>query len=161
MKILFYSTKDFEQPYLETANKQNLEIVFIDEALSASSASKAKGFDCISIFAGDDASAEVLQILKNNGVKGIAIRAAGYDNVDIEKANELKIQVSNVPAYSPYAIAEHAVALILALNRKIITASKQLSKQDFTTGNLVGFDLHGKTVGIIGVGKTGEVFAKI
>ena len=161
MKILFYSTKDFEQPYIEAANGTREEVIFIKEALSLQTADKAKGFDVISIFAGDDASSNVLEELYKNGVKFIAIRAAGYDNVDIKKATELNIVVANVPEYSPYAIAEHAVALILALNRKIATVDKQVHNLNFTTSNLVGFDLNGKTVGIIGVGKIGGVFAKI
>ena len=161
MKILFYSNTDFEQPYLEAANTRKEEVTFIKEALSLQTADKAKGFDVVSIFAGDDASSNVLEELYKNGVKFIAIRAAGYDNVDIKKATELNIVVANVPEYSPYAIAEHAVALILALNRKIATVDKQVHNLNFTTSNLVGFDLHGKTVGIIGVGKIGAVFAKI
>ena len=161
MKILFYSTKDFEQPYIEAANGTREEVIFIKEALSLQTADKAKGFEVISIFAGDDASSNTLEELYKNGVKSITIRAAGYDNVDIKKATELNIVVANVPEYSPYAIAEHAVALILALNRKIATVDKQVHNLNFTTSNLVGFDLHGKTVGIIGVGKIGGVFAKI
>ncbi len=161
MKILFYSTKDFEQPYLETSNFRKEEIVFIKEALSLQTADKAKGFDTVSIFAGDDASSAVLEALHKNGVRFIAIRAAGYDNVDLKKATELGIVVANAPEYSPYAIAEHAVALILALNRKIIAADKQVHQQNFTTSNLVGFDLNRKTVGIIGVGKIGGVLVKI
>jgi len=161
MKILFYSTKDFEQPYLETSNYRKEEIVFIKEALGLQTADKAKGFDAVSIFTGDDASSAVLEALHKNGVRFIAIRAAGYDNVDLKKATELEIVVANVPDYSPYAIAEHAVALILALNRKIITADKQVHQQNFTTSNLVGFDLNQKTVGIIGVGKIGGVLVKI
>jgi len=161
MKILFYSTKDFEQPYLDAANGGQEKVEFIKEALSLQTADKAKGFDTVSIFAGDDASSAVLEELYKNGVRFIAIRAAGYDNVDIKKATESGIVIANVPEYSPYAIAEHTVALILALNRKIITADKQVHHQNFTTGNLVGFDLHGKTVGIIGVGKIGSAFVKI
>ena len=161
MKILFYSTKDFEQPYLETSNFRKEETVFIKEALGLQTADRAKGFDTVSIFTGDDASSAVLEALHKNGVRFIAIRAAGYDNVDLKKATELGIVVANAPEYSPYAIAEHAVALILALNRKIITADKQVHQQNFTTSNLVGFDLNRKTIGIIGVGKIGGVFAKI
>jgi D-lactate dehydrogenase len=161
LKIIFYSTKDFEQPYLEAAKGMQENIVFFKEALSLKTAEKAKGFNVVSLFAGDDASSNVLEALYKNGVRFIAIRAAGYDNVDLQKAKELGIAVANVPEYSPYAIAEHAVALILALNRKIITADKQVHCQNFTTGNLIGFDLHGKTVGIIGVGKIGSILAKI
>jgi D-lactate dehydrogenase len=161
MKILFYSTKSYEQPYLETANKQHAEIVFLKKSLSVETAHLAVGFEMVSIFTGDDASAEVIEILHNNAVKYITTRAAGYDNIDIDKANEYGIIVTNVPAYSPYAIAEHTVALILALNRKIITAYKQVQQQNFATDKLIGFDLHGKTVGIIGVGIIGSVLVKI
>lgn len=161
MKTLFYSTKDFERPYLEAANAGRGDIVFIKEALSLQTAGKAKGFDIISIFTGDDASAVVLQALYKNGVRFIAARASGYDNIDLHKAGELGIAVANVPDYSPYAIAEHAVALLLALNRKLIAGNKMVQQQNFTADHLVGFDLHGKTIGIIGTGRTGGVFAKI
>lgn len=161
MKILFYSTKDFEQPYLETFNYRKEEILFINEALCLQTADKANGFDAISISTSDDASSAILEALHKKGVRFITIRAAGYDNVDIKKATEQCIVVANAPEYSPYAIAEHAVALILALNRKIITAARQVHQQNFTTSNLVGFDLNRKTVGIIGVGKTGGVLVKI
>ena len=161
MKILFYSTKDFEQPYLEAANSRKEETTFIKEALSLQTADKAKGFDVISIFSEDDASTSVLEKLFKNGVKFIAIRAVIYANVNITKATELGIVIANVPEYSRYAIAEHAVALILALNKKIAAVGEEAQSQIFTTCNLVGFNLHGKTVGIIGVGKIGAVFAKI
>ena len=161
MKILFYSTKDFEQTFLEAANGTREEVIFTKEALSLQTADKAKGLDTVSIFTGDDASSAVLEELYKNGVRFIAIRTAGYDNVDIKKATELGIVIANVPEYSPYAIAEHTVALILALNRKIVTTDKQVYNQNFTTPNFVGFDLHGKTVGIIGVDKIGSVFVKI
>lgn len=161
MKTLFFSTKAYELPYLETANKIKAETVFLKKSLSLETAHLATGFDIVSIFTGDDAGAEVLQILNDIGVQFITTRAAGHDNIDIEKANEYGITVTNVPAYSPYAIAEHVVALIMALNRKIITAYKQGQEQNFTTDKLIGFDLHGKTVGIIGVGIIGSVLVKI
>ena len=161
MKIIFYSTKDFEQPYLEAANGRQEDVVFIKDALSLQTAYKAKWFDAVSIFTRDDASSNVLEALYKNGIKFIAIRAAGYHNVDLKKATELGIIIANVPEYSPYAIAEHAVALILALTRNIATVDMQVHNQNFTPGNLVGYELHGKTVGIIGIGKIGGVFVKI
>lgn len=161
MRVLFYSTKDFERSSLEKANSMAIDAVFTGESLSLSTASMAQGFDAISIFTSDDASGNVLEALSESGTKFIAIRAAGYDNVDLQKANDLRIRVANVPAYSPYAIAEHAVALILALNRKLTIADKQVHSYDFRTTNLVGFDLNGKTVGIIGVGTIGSIFARI
>jgi D-lactate dehydrogenase len=161
MKTLFYSTKGFEKLYLEAANAAKEDVVFINDALSLQTACKAKGFEIISIFTADDASAVVIESLHKNGVRYIATRASGYDNIDLHKANELGIPVANVPDYSPYAIAEYAVALVLALNRKFIIGDKQVQQQNFTIDNLVGFDLHGKTAGIIGVGRIGSVFAKI
>lgn len=161
MKILFYSTKDFERPYLEAFDGTRGEVSFIKESLSLQTAERAKWFEVVSIFSGDDASAMVLEALYKNGIRFIAIRAAGYDNIDLQKAEELGISVANVPEYSPSAIAEHAVALMLALNRKLIIADKQVHAQNFTINNLVGFDLNGKTVGIIGVGRIGAVLAKI
>jgi D-lactate dehydrogenase len=161
MKTLFYSTKNFERPYLEAANPEKEDVVFIKDALSLQTADKANGFDIISIFTGDDASASVIEELDKNKVRFIITRAAGYDNIDLRKANELGIAVANVPEYSPYAIAEHAVALLLALNRKIIIGDKRVHQQNFTIDNLVGFDLHSKTIGIIGVGRIGSVFVKI
>ncbi len=161
MKILFYSTKDFEKSYLLSASNTMQQVTFIDTALSMQTTGNAKGFDAICIFTNDDANANVLEALYKNGVKFIAVRAVGYDNVDLQMANDLGIRVANVPEYSPYAIAEHAVALLLTLNRKNIIADKQVHEQNFTLSNLVGFDLHGKTVGIIGTGRIGSVFAKI
>jgi D-lactate dehydrogenase len=161
MKILFYSTKDFEQPYLVAQNKQANTIYFTTEALSIKTVEMAKGYDAISIFANDDASAPVIKALAKGGTKYIAIRAAGFDNVDITAANEADIIVANVPDYSPNAIAEHAVLLMLALNRKILLTHEQVKRKDFTLDKLIGFDLNEKTVGIIGTGKIGGVVAKI
>lgn len=161
MKTLFFSTKPYEQPYLEKANTNNYEITFLKKPLCLETAHLATGYEIISIFTGDDASAEVLEHLHELDVKCITTRAAGYDNIDIKKANSLGITVTNVPAYSPYAIAEHVIALIQALNRKTIIAEKQVHQQNFTIDNLIGYDLHGKTIGIIGVGIIGSVLVKI
>lgn len=161
MKILFYSIKEFERPFLVNKNRGKHEIRLVPEPLSSDTAILSKGYDCISIFTADDASANVLKQLKNFGVRYIAVRAAGFDNVDVEKANQLGIHVANVPEYSPYAIAEHAVALILALNRCLIQTHTQVHQHNFTLDKLIGFDLHGKTVGIIGTGRIGSVVAKI
>ena len=160
MKTLFFSTKDYEHSYLESA-REEIEVAFIKEALSLQTVSKAEGYEAISIFTGDDASHDVIVALHKYGVRFIAIRAAGYDNVDLDMAHQLGIRVANVPDYSPHAIAEHAVALLLALNRKLLLADRQVHQHNFSTTNLIGFDMHNKTVGIIGVGKIGSVFAKI
>jgi len=161
MKILIYSIKDFERSRLVDANKNYLQVRLTHLSLSIATASLAKGFDVVSVFTGDDVSAPVIQTLSDNGVKFIAVRAAGYDNVDLAKAKELGIRVANVPEYSPYSIAEHALALMLALNRKLIIADRHVHRLDFRVSKLVGFDLNGKTAGIIGTGKIGGKLVRI
>jgi len=161
MKVIIYSTKDFEHPYLLNANKANHDLTWEKEALNSTTASLAETHEAAVVFTGDDVSTEVVEKLKEAGIKYLAIRAVGYDNVDIKKACDLEIKVANVPEYSPYAIAEHAVAMMLALNRKLVLADKQVHQHNFSVGNLVGFDMHQKTAGIIGTGRTGSIVAKI
>lgn len=161
MKTLVYSIHGFDKPFLENVAKGKHELVFTDKPLNEKTASLAEGFEAIALSTSDDASAEVLQKLFNYGVKHITLRSVGYDHVDIAKANRLGIKVANVPSYSPYAIAEHSVALLMALNRKIIKSQELMLRNDFRLDKLIGFDLHGKTVGIIGTGKIGTAFAKI
>lgn len=161
MKVLIYSAKDFEIQYLEEANNKKHQLTFTKEALSSQTAIKAVGYDAISIFSADEACFITVEKLKDFGVKYITLRSAGYDNVNLKAASRLGIKVSNVPAYSPYAIAEHATALLLALNRKLIESNNRVSHYNFDLNNLVGFDLNQKTVGIIGTGKIGEVMCKI
>lgn len=161
MRVLFYSAKKFEIPYLDKSNHLHLEVGYTDKPLKLETAQLAKGYDCISVFVNDDVSNHVLAELKLFGVKFIAVRAAGYDNVDVHEAETLGIRVANVPAYSPYAVAEHAIALILTLARQITIADKQVHRYDFSLEQLVGFNLHGKTVGIIGTGSIGSITARI
>ncbi|WP_201747915.1 2-hydroxyacid dehydrogenase [Chitinophaga vietnamensis] len=161
MKILVYSLQDFEQPYLEAANKKHQDTRFTHRQLTAATAALSEGCDGISIFTSDDASGPVLKKLASQGIRYIAIRAAGYDNIDLATAAQQGIRVANVPAYSPYAIAEHAIGMMLALNRKTILAHQQVHQYNFTIGNLIGFDMHHKTAGIIGTGKIGAVVATI
>jgi len=161
MKVAIYSTKPYEHAYLEKSNQGKHDFLFIEAALSPQTAELAKGYKAISIFTNDDASTESLQQLAKLDIQSIATRAAGYDNIDLKEANALHIQVANVPEYSPYAIAEHTIALILALNRKIVQADHQVKKYNFALDKLIGFDLHGKTVGIVGLGKIGSIVAKI
>ncbi len=161
MKVLVYSAKDYEIPYLRHANNGRHEVTYIKEALDSQTAMKAVGYKAISIFSGDDASLIVLEKLRDFGVKYISIRSAGYNNVHIKAAKRNKLRVANAANYSPYAIAEHAVALLLALNRKIILADKQVHTHNFLQHNLIGFNLHGKTVGLVGTGNIGAVMAKI
>lgn len=161
MRIAVFSAHRFEIEYLKKANKDQHELLFIDAALSEHTAVLAKGCDVVSIFANDDASAPVLSKLAAFGIHFIALRSAGFNHVDINKAKALNIRLANVPAYSPYAVAEHTVALMLALNRKIIKAHRRVEELNFSLDGLVGFDMHGKTVGVIGTGKIGGKVAKI
>jgi D-lactate dehydrogenase len=161
MKAICYSKKDFEWSIIEKANSGKHEITFADASLTAASAQLAQDHEAVLLFAGDDASAPVIEKLHKLGVKYIALRSAGYDNVSLEKTHELGIRVANVPAYSPYAIAEHSVMLMLALNRKLVSAHARVQLMNFSLNGLVGYDMNGKTVGIIGTGRIGSVTVKI
>ncbi len=162
MKVIVFSSKDYDKEFFLSENPSH-EIVFVKEALSLDTIDKAAGADAIVVFVNDQVSAEVLDALKqsNPNLKGITTRAAGYDNIDLEKAAQLGIKIAHVPEYSPYAIAEHAIAMMLALNRKLLLSSKQVHENNFSLSKLVGFNMKGKVVGIIGTGKTGRVVAKI
>ncbi len=160
-KIAIYSTHAFEKPYLLTANQQRYELIFIEEALAADTAILAKGCKAIAVFTSDDVSAEVLKKLKDEEVSFVVTRSAGYDHIDLPVAQELGIRIANVPEYSPHAIGEHAVAMMLALDRHLIKSDKKVKRHDFTINDLIGFNLHYKTVGIIGTGRIGAVVCKI
>jgi D-lactate dehydrogenase len=162
MKVKFFSTKAHEEPYLNQANSDKQHTIYFEtEALSTKTAHTTKGFETISVFTNDDLSEEILHTLQENGVKYIAIRATGYDHINLQQATQNDLKVANVPEYSPYAIAEHTIGLMLALNRKIILADKQVKQYNFTLSNLIGFDMNRKTVGIIGMGRIGQCIAKI
>ena len=161
MIITVFSILAFERRFLEHANAGRHQLQFVDSHLTADTAQLAQGSLAVVIFSPDDASAPVLEKLSALGVRYVAIRAAGHDNVDLSAAQQLGMRVANVPEYSPYAIAEHAVALILTLCRHLRQADRQLRTNDFRLDQLIGFDLHGKTVGILGVGRIGEVVARI
>lgn len=161
MKTAIYSFHEFEKSYFEKVSQGNHDLVFLDQALSLKTVSLSKGFGGVSLFTGDDASAPILELLHANGIRFIALRSAGYNHVDIDKAKQLGIRVARVPAYSPFSIAEHAVALMLALNRKLIHSHNRIMEQNFSLNGLIGFDMNGKVVGIIGTGKIGSVIARI
>lgn len=161
MKTTVFSIHQFEETQLHKANNEKHELKLLENRLTLDTAILAANSEAISLFVGDDASAIVLQKLKKIGVKYIALRTAGFDNVDLVKARELNIKVARVPTYSPYAVAEYAMAMILALNRKLIKAHNRIREQNFSLNGLTGFDLHGKTVGVIGTGKIGAVLVKI
>ncbi len=137
------------------------KVTYVEEALGSETAIMAVGFDAISIFSGDDASSVVLEKLKDLGVQYITLRSSGHNNINLKMAKRLGFKVANASDYSPHAIAEHAVALLLTLNRKITIANKQVHNYNFLQDNLMGFNLHGKTVGIIGTGKIGSIMVKI
>lgn len=162
MKVAVFDAHKFELPLFDELNREyGNEFVFFDVRLKEDTAQLALGFSAICCFAHDKLSASVLTKLKQGGTKFIALRSAGFNNVDLDAAARLGIKVARVPAYSPYSVAEHAVALILALNRKICRASSRVHELNFSLDGLMGFDLHGKSVGVIGAGKIGSVFAKI
>jgi D-lactate dehydrogenase len=161
MKTLVYSSHGFDQPFLQKFANSIHEIEFTEEALNETTAQLSKGFEAVALFSSDKANAAVLEILKQNDVNFIALRSVGYDHVDLNKAQSLGIKVANIPEYSPYAIAEHAVTLLLALNRKVILANELMKTNNFRLDQLVGFDLQGKTVGIVGTGKIGSAFTRI
>tara|TARA_R110000764_G_scaffold235953_1_gene330747 strand:+ start:298 stop:1335 length:1038 start_codon:yes stop_codon:yes gene_type:complete len=161
MKLLVYSAKDFEIPFLKSANNNRNEVTYTKNALDSETALQATGYNAISIFSGDDASSIVLEKLWDFGVRYITLRSSGYNNLHIKTAKRFGFHVANASDYSPHAIAEHATALLLALNRKIVLANTQVHKYNFLQDGLLGFNLHGKTVGIIGTGRIGSIMAKI
>jgi D-lactate dehydrogenase len=162
MKIAIYSTSQYDREFLDRENlAYDHQLVFFEQALNLESADLASGCQAVSIFVNDDASAEVLQKLHQLKVGLLALRCAGYNHVDLDVAQSLKLAVVRVSEYSPYAVAEQAAMLLLALNRKLISAHERIQKRNFVLDGLMGVDLHGKTVGIIGAGRIGEAFCKI
>ncbi len=162
MKIVLFDTHDFERPYFDQANQRfAYELTYLPPILEASTAPLSKGYDCVCSFVNDHLDAPTLEILKENGIRLIALRSAGFNHVDLGAAAKLDLPVVRVPEYSPYAVAEHALALILTLNRKIHRASQRIRELNFSLNGLVGFDLYGSTVGIVGTGKIGRVLVRI
>ena len=162
MKIAVYSTKHYDQKYLEQVNQQyGFELVFFDFLLSESTAKTAVDCDAVCIFVNDDGSRPVLEELAGLGVRYIALRCAGFNNVDLDAAAELGLQVVRVPAYSPEAVAEHAVGLMMTLNRRIHRAYQRTRDANFSLDGLTGFNMHNKTAGIIGTGKIGIATLRI
>ncbi|RDE80042.1 2-hydroxyacid dehydrogenase [Haemophilus parahaemolyticus] len=164
MKVAVYSTKNYDRKYLTVANEKfgsAFELEFFDFMLDRKTAKMAEGADAVCIFVNDDASRPVLEKLAKLGIKTIALRCAGFNNVDLQAAEELGIQVVRVPAYSPEAIAEHAVGLMLTLNRRIHKAYQRTRDANFSLEGLTGFNMHGKTAGVIGTGKIGIATMRI
>ena len=160
-KVAMFSTHDFERPRFERHADEHLSMTFHETRMSKKTAALAEGHDAVCCFSEDTVDADAIEILADAGVRLIALRSAGFNNVDLRAADRHGIPVVRVPAYSPHAVAEHAMALILCLNRKIHKAHNRVRDLNFSLEGLEGFDLHGKTFGIIGTGKIGEQMARI
>ncbi|MBS9424432.1 2-hydroxyacid dehydrogenase [Photorhabdus caribbeanensis] len=164
MKLVVYSTKQYDYKHLEQVNKElgfGYDFEFFDFPLSSKTAKNAIGADAVCIFVNDNADREVLEELAEMNIKILALRCAGFNNVDLDAAEELGIQVVRVPAYSPEAVAEHAVGLMLCLNRRIHRAYQRTRDANFSLEGLIGFNMHNRTVGIIGTGKIGIATLRI
>ncbi|GAA4823094.1 2-hydroxyacid dehydrogenase [Algivirga pacifica] len=160
MKVAVFGTQSYDKEFLEKESKDSShKLVYFDSPLSIMTAPLAKGFDAVCVFVNDDVNGEAIRAIAELGVKIIALRCAGYNNVDLDEAKRQNIKVVRVPAYSPHAVAEYTVALILTLNRKTHKAYNRVREGNFSLERLTGFDLYGKTVGVVGTGKIGQIFA--
>ena len=161
MKVAFFDTKPYDRPAFEKlCAEKGIDVTFYESRLEPNTIPLAKGADAVCVFVNDAVNAEVIDGLHSLGVKAVALRCAGYNSVDIRRAYG-KVHVVHVPAYSPYAVAEHTMALLLTSVRRIHKAYNRTREFNFSLVNLTGFDLHGKTVGIIGTGKIGRIFGDI
>lgn len=166
IKIAFYDAKGYDRKSFEQGLKElqlgnDFEFFYIEPKLSVETAPFSAGCDAVCCFVNDDLSADVLAALDEHGIALILMRCAGYDRVDISACASLEISVARVPAYSPYAVAEFAASLLMILNRKLHRAFNRVRDGNFTLSGLVGFDLHGKTVGVVGTGRIGQCFIDI
>lgn len=159
-KVAFFDTKQYDRQWFNKLDK-SFEIKYFEEKLNPENADLAKGFDGAIAFVNDTINSKTIRTLAENGVKVLAMRCAGYNNVNFKAAHENNLTVLRVPVYSPYAVAEHAMALLLTVNRKTHKAYNRTRDFNFSLNGLTGFDLHGKTVGVIGTGKIGRIFIKI
>lgn len=161
MKIAFFDAKPYDIPsFQKQGEEKGVEFKFFETKLTTDTVSLAEGYDGVCVFVNDTVSAEVIDRLYGYGVKIIALRCAGYNNVDIGHAYG-KVHVFHVPAYSPYAVAEHAMAMLLTSIRRIHKAYNRTREHNFSLTGLTGFDLHGKTAGVVGTGKIGRIFIDI
>ncbi|HEY8580393.1 MAG TPA: 2-hydroxyacid dehydrogenase, partial [Beijerinckiaceae bacterium] len=162
MRVTVFSAKPYDRRFLEAANaKAGHRLTFVEERLSAGTASIAREADAVCVFVNDDVNADVLAALASMGVRLVALRAAGFNNVDLEAARRIGVKVGRVPAYSPHAVAEHTIALLLTLNRKTHRAYNRVREGNFALEGLLGFDIAGKTAGVVGTGKIGEAVCRI
>ncbi|URQ59248.1 2-hydroxyacid dehydrogenase [Pantoea alhagi] len=162
MKLAVYSTKQYDKKYLDNVNQRfGFDIEYFDFLLTERTAINAVNCEAVCIFVNDDASRPVLEILSAQGVKIIALRCAGFNNVDLTAAAELGLKVVRVPAYSPEAVAEHAVGMMMTLNRRIHRAYQRTRDANFSLEGLIGFNMHGRTAGVVGTGKIGIATLRI
>jgi len=162
MKVAVFNTKAYDRSFLSAANEQyRHELVFFEAHLNSATAAMAQGFPAVCAFVNDHLDSATLRVLAQGGTRLVALRCAGFNNVDLKAAQAQQITVVRVPAYSPYAVAEHAVALLLTLNRKVHRAYNRVREENFTLDGLLGVDVHGLTVGIIGTGRIGLQVARI
>ena len=162
MRVAVFSHREYERTFLAAAaSASGVELLPLPAPLTPATAALARGCEAVSVFVGDDASEASLRALADGGTRLLALRCAGFNHVDIPAAARLGITVARVPAYSPHSVAEHAVALMLALNRKLHRAYNRVREQDFSLDGLIGFDMYGKTAGIVGTGQIGEVACRI
>lgn len=162
MKVAVFSAKAYDRAYLTEATQGSSHtFLFLEARLSLETVQLAQGSDAVCVFVNDCLDASIIQALAERNIRLVALRCAGYNNVDLKAAEAANIKVVRVPAYSPYAVAEHAVALMLDLNRKIHRAVNRVRESNFMLDGLMGFDMHGKTVGIIGTGTIGLLTAQI
>ena len=162
MQVAIFSTKSYDRQFFEVANFDHRhELIYLEPKLNEQTASLASGCPAVCVFVNDTVNAATLQILAANGTWLLALRSAGFNHVDLKAAAELGMAVVRVPAYSPYSVAEHAVGLVLMLNRKLYRAYNRVRDDNFELEGLLGFDLHGRTVGVVGTGKIGLIFARI
>ncbi len=162
MRITLFSVRGFERPFLESANERHgHDLRPLAVPLAPATAELARGSRAVSIFVSDDASAPVLRTLHEGGTRVLLLRSAGFNHVDLDEAARLGLTVLRVPAYSPHAVAEHAVGLMLVLNRKFHRAFNRVREQNFSLDGLMGFDMHGKCAGIVGAGRIGLCVARI
>ncbi|MBQ5967962.1 MAG: 2-hydroxyacid dehydrogenase [Clostridiales bacterium] len=160
MKIAFFDTKEYDRSAFSEVKPEDMEFKFFETRLTPDSVELAKGSDAVCVFVNDEVSEPVIDRLYELGVKAVALRCAGYNNVNVKHCFG-KLHVFHVPAYSPYAVAEHAMALLLTSIRRIHKAYIRTRDFNFSLNNLTGFDLHGKTVGVVGTGKIGRIFISI
>jgi len=161
MRIAVFSTKSYDRDYLDRFNADANELVYFEAPLNIDTSNLTQGYKGVCVFVNDKLDEATINAIARNGVKLIVLRCAGFNNVNLTAAKQNNIAILRVPAYSPYAVAEHAVALMLTLARKTHKAYNRVRENNFSLERLTGFNIHGKTVGVVGTGKIGMAFCKI